>query len=349
MCYTLAVVRPFTPRDALRLRRQQQTGTCLELESTVLLGGSPLAWAMRSCWPVGDRPLRTYVARFLDGHAPDGFAQARTRRRGADADLVFVAPALDETPRAALGWHRLLTEVCQDLGARGVQRLHVAVPDEDQLLLQVARQLGFAVAAGDAVLRRPAGRLPAAIPDTPTRPEADADRHAIESWLFRGWPEPVRLARETADGAWDDYPVGGHAGDARLRRVWLDARGAPRAAWRLYTGPGGSWLRLAVAADADAGPAVRQALAEARSVCGDTLPIHAAARGYEPALHLALREHGFTPVARRFRLVKTMTALVREPVWRLAGLREAAGDAAPLPSVELAACAPAPASSRRPS
>lgn len=317
----------------------------------MLLGGSPLAWAMRACWPLGDRPLQTYVARFLDGNAPDGFAQVRTRRRGADADLVFVAPALDETPRAALGWHRLLAEVCQSLGAQGIQRVHVAVPDDDQLLLQLARQLGFAVVTGDTVLCRPPGRPVAAATAAAADavPEAAAHRPTIEGWLYRAWPDPVRHTRETAEGAWDDYPVGGHAAGAALRRVWVDGRGAPRAAWRLYAGPAGLWLRVAVAADADAGAAVARALAGARAAWGDGLPIHAAARGYEPALHLALREHGFAPVARRFRLVKTMTVLVREPVWRLTGLREAAGDAAPVPSAELTACAPAPPSFRRPS
>lgn len=313
----------------------------------MLLDRSPLRQAMMACWPVGDRPVQTFTSCFQDSNAPDGFVQVRVRRYGPDADLIFVAPALDETPRAALSWHRQITAACQQLGQQGVQRVHAAVADDARLALQVFRQLGFGVVTGDTVLRRPPGPAPAPETGLTAVRESPLHRAAIDNLVQRGWPDAVRLTRETAMRPWDTYPLGGHAPREPVGRVWLGTGGEVLGAWRLFMGRPGAWLRLVAGDAADTSRLIRHALAEAAPLAGADVAIHASARGYEPALHLALREQGFVPVVQRFRLAKAMAVVVREPVWRAVQIHESAAEAAPVPARPLPAPPARPLSSRR--
>ncbi|MEO5779119.1 MAG: hypothetical protein ABIQ22_05010, partial [Arthrobacter oryzae] len=85
------MTRPFTPRDALRLRQEQAAGTALELETTVLVSQSPLRQAVSSMLRVGASGVRTYVLSLPDGAG--GFVQARRRAHAPEADITFIAPA----------------------------------------------------------------------------------------------------------------------------------------------------------------------------------------------------------------------------------------------------------------
>jgi hypothetical protein len=339
------VLRPFRPQDALRLRSQQTTGTCFEIETTVLLGRSPLHDALVGCWPLGQRSLYTLVLNAAETGAPEGFVQLRPHRAAPEADLVFIAPDLAGAQRAALAWHRLISDACQWLGARGIQRVHVAVNEDDQLGLQIFRQLGFTVTTNDIVFRRPADRplhteVQAPTPTLRTVPYTSVHQLAVDGLVYRCLPDTVRQAGETTVGDWRNYPLGGHVPSAEPGWVWLDGADRVLGAWYMVRGRDGCWLRAVADPQADATALVQHALAAAGATGQPPLPIYTAARGYEPGLNLALRAGGFVPLTGRFRLVKTMTVQVREPTWRAAGAKERAAQAIPTHSVEPAAAVP---------
>jgi len=292
--------------------------------------------------------LHTLLLSATEAGVPEGFLQARSHRMAPEADLVFIAPDLSGAQRAALAWQRMVSDACQWLGARGVQRVHVAVHEDDQLGLQIFRQLGFTVYTSDTVFRRPAERPLPSPPAIRTVPCSSVYLPAVDGLIYRSLPDAVRWAREPAAGDWQTYPLGGHAPAVDLGRVWLDGSDRLLGAYHLYRGPGGLWLRAVADAETDATPLIQQALAAAGAAGGQADgPIFAAARGYEPGLNLALRAHGFTPLVGRFRLVKAMTVQVREPAWRDGRVRERAVTPIPTHSAEPAAAAAPPNGHRR--
>ncbi len=309
----------------------------MEIETTVLVGRSPLRDAMIACWPMGSRTLDTLLLGPSEAGAPESFLQARRHRTAAEADLVFISPDLTTTQRAALAWQRLISEACQWLGGQGVQRVNVAVDEDDQLGLQLFRQLGFTAYTSDVVFRRPAERPRPPAPAIRTLPCTPIHVPDVESLICRGLPDAVRLAREPGASDWRTYPLGGRMPPADLGQVWVDGVGRVLGAWQCFRGPGGAWLRVVAEAEVDATPLVQHALSAQGPGGRAALPTYAAARGYEPSLNLAFRAQGFVPLVRRFRLVKAMTAQVREPAWRDGRVIERGAQPIPSRSVEPAA------------
>lgn len=120
-------------------------------------------------------------------------------------------------------------------------------------------------------------------------------------------------------------------------RAWIDEKGAVVGAWRAVAGRSTSWLQVVTRPGSDVAAAVRSALAEmAADARFARLPVWSSARGYETALNLALRECGFEPRLRRFRLVKHTTANVMAPAWESGALAERGLDPATSSSVKLA-------------
>jgi hypothetical protein len=350
VCYTWAVTRPFAPSDALRLRSQQTIGTALELEAVVLLNESPLRQALASCWPWADGGVETLVQDPIDSSVPGGFIQARRRLGRPEADLTFVAPALNAASGAALCWQRLIAEVCQRLGAKGSQRIYVAIGESDQVSLQLLRQLGFAVHTSDVVFQRVPTLPPLAPPaDVRLAPMGSTRAAAVEALAWQDEPGAVRAHESPSGGEWRGYPLGGRAPGATAAAVWLDASGEVIGGWRLVAGRAGHWLQVVTGPGADPTLLGQSALA-ALATRGDfpARPVYATARGHEPNLNLALRELGFTPVAGRFRLVKHTTVRVLEPAWHATALRRRGLDTAPTHPARCLRVSGTPAAGTRP-
>jgi len=338
------VIRPFTPLHLASLRRHQATGAPLELESTVLVGRSPLREAVAGTWPLGDGAVGTWVLAPAGDLAAGGFVQARRRLSPSEADLVFIAPALSAAGGAALTWQRLVSAACAALAAGGVLRVYVAVDEHDRVALQVFRQLGFAPYTTDIVFRcAPGARAPdESIPVARVGPAHEA---AIRQLFRAGVPEAVRATEGSTRGDWETYPLGGRAPRGVRHWVWLADDLRVLGACRLVTGRDGHWLRLVLDEAAEPGPPIRRALADAARI-GPGQPVYAAARGYETKLNLGLREGGFEPVVGRFRLVKHAAARVLEPSWARRTVRGHGLDPAPSRTAPVVEAAGAPASAR---
>jgi hypothetical protein len=325
----LSVTRPFAPRDALLLRSLQTRGISLEIESDVLSDASPLRRALTTLWPLSESRSATLVLERPSSGVGGGCIQARWRRDRREADLTFAAPPLNGAPGAALVWQRLIAGVCQCLGEGGSVRIYAAVPETDQVALQIFRQVGFQVYTQDTVFRRAAG---GPLPATESAPAPSAAlglepidvlaEHIpqITRLYLESLPDAARLHESPDGSSWRNYPMGGWP-EPVARRVVVDRVGAVLGAWYLHTGPNGAWLHIVAAPTSDAGAIVRSAVLCANATAGD-LPLHAAARGYEATLHLALREAGFEPVVGRFRLVKHTAVRVLEPAWQSEALGE---------------------------
>jgi hypothetical protein len=294
----------------------------LELESDVLSRASPLTRALGSCLPIGAKRTLTLLDPAETG-SPEGFLQARWRRHAAEADLCRIAPGLNGAGGAALTWQRILTNGCSALGSAGAERVYVAIAEDDQVALQLFRQAGFFPYTNDVLFMRPAGQPPATYDASRVVPEDTLHRHAISRLYVEGVPEAVQAHEEPSGNAWQGYPVGGWSRPLASPSVLLGPRGDVQAAWRAYRGPGGYWLHFVTGADRDADDAVAAGLGTLVEAPGfRDRPVFSAARGHEARLNLALREAGFEPLGRRFRLVKHTTARVLEPNWAGASVRE---------------------------
>lgn len=308
--------RAFAPLDVVRLRALSRGAVSLDLEGDVLLRRSPLARALIGL--LGAGPDITLMLVAGETGSPPGFVQARQRAGGAAADLVRIAPDLEDHG-AALAWQRLLSDACQRLGARGTRRVYAVVPLGDDVALHILQRVGFAAFSADTVYRRDADVGPpvGVAPPDPTTVQAaarlaEADRAARERMI------------EGPESDWSTYPVGGHWPGRVASGALLTKLGEARGAWRVIDGVAGSWLR-AVAVDDDAG---RETVAAALAAAGRG-PVWAAARAHQAGLHAALRHHGFQPVGDRCLLVKHTTRNVLAPAWH----EHAAGAIMPSPPV----------------
>jgi hypothetical protein len=331
------VTRTFSPRDALRLHRMQTSGASFDLEGDVLLGRAPVPQALGAWLPLPERNLVTLVLDEGESGCPSGFVQGRRHRDGIASEVTFLAPGIEAASGAALTWHRLVGDLCARAASNGVRSLFVTVGQEEQVALQVFRGLGFSPFNADTVLRRAASSEAELVAEaTSASSSADVpERHfispqpehesAIDGLLHAIHPPTVRVALADRT-SWRGSPLGGMDLRGERSAIQVDAHGAPLGAWRLLPGKSGHWLRAVAGPQGDSVQLVKNALAILAGAGWADLPIYASACGYEPALHLALREHGFRPVASRFRLVKHTTVRRLAPAWseQPAALRAAA-------------------------
>jgi hypothetical protein len=329
------VTRTFSPRDALRLHRMQTSGASFDLEGDVLLGRAPVPQALGAWLPLSERNLVTLVLDEGESGCPSGFVQGRRHGDGIASDVTFLAPGIDSASGAALTWHRLVGDLCARAASDGVRSLFVTVGQEEQVALQVFRGLGFSPFNADTVLRRAAS--PEAADKATSAPSraAGPERHfvipqpehesAVDGLLHAIHPPTVRTALADRT-SWRGSPLGGMRFRSEMAAIQVDAHGAPLGAWRLLPGKSGHWLRAVAGPQGDSVQLVSNALATLAGAGWADLPIYASACGYEPALHLALREFDFRPVASRFRLVKHTTVRRLAPAWseQPAALRAAA-------------------------
>ncbi len=318
------LTRPFRPWDAISLRDGSVAATPLEIESVVLEGSQPVRRALQACvWPGHSHPVTVVLAAPAKGEPP-GFCQARRRCGLVEGDLIWLAPSLSTGNGAARHWSRLVWGTTQALGARGIQRVFVALPRDDTLALGVFHQAGFVAYAEDTVYCRPWGAPDGDPPAMSIAQEAPEHLAPILRLLAPSQPTAAATAPNTPD--WETYPLGGWLPAGARRRVWLGRRGEVLGAWRWLPGQSGHWLRPVVAAEADPADLLRRALAEASAAGDRSGPVYVAARRGEARLQRALVGEGFEPLLDRRRLVKHTTARLMTPAWRRQRLPEPASE-----------------------
>jgi len=303
--------------DLIAIRELQVHGVQLDLERAVLWPHTPLQAALAVHLPlsaIGAQTIVLYPATTQRERAV-GFLQARARRGRPEADIVFLAPALDAGSDVVSIWYRLLAECAKEIGSRGGQRMFAQIANGNGIE-EVFRQAGFSVYAHDDVYRLDVW--------PPNLAKTDSLRHqrARDGWnLLRLHaqlaPRPVQIA----EGMLSPEGQGGKMGD------WWDQSGGTgyvleieselAGAVRVRRGSAAYWLRFWLHPQAqEHGEAL---LRGALSLlwAAPQRPIYCNVRDYESGVRGALEESGFRYLQTRSLLIKHTTVRVKEPFFKL--------------------------------
>lgn len=301
------VIRPFGLRDLFAVRSLQHDGVWLDLFHHLLLRRSALATAMIAPVPWVGTGLASYV--WSPARRIEGFVQVLKRPGRYEADLLFLAPRLEQLPYGQPAWQKLVTACVAEAGGQGLRRLFANVPageDESDLLAS----LGFMVYSNEDlfVLAEPRG-------SASTKPDARLRHRQSEDvwWLRRLYsiytPQPV----QHAEGYHDD-------GQASLPLAWWELtnqssfvvadKGDVSGGVQVVSGRRGHWLLL------HGDPGDRDLMAAVlrhgiRAAAGSRWPVYCAVRDYQGGLAAVLEDHGFERFARRSRLVKHLAVRVK--------------------------------------
>jgi len=303
--------------DLIAIRQLQTRGMQLDLERAALWPHTPLQAALMPRVPfsmIGAETIVLYANAARSARAV-GFVQARARRGRPEADIVFIAPALEASGDAVSIWYRLLAECAQEIGARGGQRLFAQVSSGNGVE-EVFRQAGFSVYAREDVYRL--------IDWSPDLAKGNALRHqrARDGWtLLRLYaqftPRPVQIA----EGMLSPEGQGGKMGE------WWDQSGGSGyileaeselvGAVRVRRGSAAYWLRfwLHPQAQEQSEKLVRGALSLLWAA--PHRPIYCSVRDYESGLRNELEAEGFQYLLTRSLLVKHTTVRAKESVLKL--------------------------------
>ena len=318
------MLAPFGAGDSLRVYRLQRKGVSLDLRQGLTQPRTPLreAWLAFLTQQAMGQP--TYV--LYDPHDGEAFLQVSYRAHQAAADVVYVAPALDESENAPSAWFRLLDGACVEAATRGIQRVF-AKPPESGAEVDVFRQAGFSLYASDDVYRlaRPGperGR-PGDIGLRLQRPE---DWPALQRLCVAVTPQRVRQAEGgiavAIDRGGNDqrYVLPGEGGDDLL------------GAMTLSVGTLAHWLRVLVHPDAQDGT-IDNLVQAGLAVLSSRPPkqVYCNVRKYEGGVRGTLETAGFDLYHTRALMVKHTVAWVKASALDLVPSLQ--GSAEPVPPV----------------
>lgn len=313
------MARPLSWRDWLAIRSLQKRGEQLDLERAWLGHSSPLVAALSASFPFLPLGAETFVTFTQNSHTRTaGMLQARLCPRRPEGVITFIAPALAQTDDAAPIWYRLINELVQSVGERGVQRLYAQTAREPRVE-QVLNQGGFTTYAHEDIFRLAVPPLSPA-PKLTLQPQRPRDAWNLMRLYQQTTPRPVQQAEgvtlpedenkaRRANINWDPRMHGSgyvmYDGDKFV------------GALRLARGPSGYWLRfwLNPDAQAQANTLVNAALKLLR-VSSDH-PVYIPVREYDSHSRPLLYELGFQCTLTRSLLVKHTTARVKEALPQL--------------------------------
>lgn len=303
--------------DLIAIQQLQARGTQLDLERAVLWPHTPWQAALATHLPlsaIGAETIVLYPSTAKRARAL-GFVQARARRGRPEADIVFLAPALDAGGDTVSIWYRLLAECAQRIGAGGGQRLFAQIANGNGIE-EVFRQAGFTVYAHEDVYR---------LSDWPANlAKSNLLRHqrTRDGWnLLRLYaqltPRPVQIA----EGMLSPEGPGGKMGDwwdqARGAGYILEMDGDLAGAVRVQRGSAAYWLRLWLHSQAqEYGETLLNGALLALGAA-PRHPIYCSVRDYESGLRSPMEQAGFRYLHTRSLLVKHTTVRVKEPLIKL--------------------------------
>lgn len=303
--------------DLFAIRRLQARGIQLDFERAVLWHHTPLQAALYAHVPFNPIGAETLVLYPSATHRASavGFIQLRARRGRPEADVVFLAPALDSDEDAVAIWYRLLAEAAQEIGARGGQRLFAQIPTGNGVE-QVFGQAGFSAFAREDIYCLPQ------IPDGWEQAQWLRHQRRRDGWnLLRLYTELTPRPVQIAEGMLSPEGQGGKLGDwwdqSREAGFILEIDDELAGAVRLRRGSAAYWLRFGLHPQAQmhSGRLLHGALS--LLAAAPRRPIYCAVREYESGIAPALEQAGFQRVQTRTLLVKHMTARVKEPFLKL--------------------------------
>jgi hypothetical protein len=261
-----------------------------------------------------------------DPHDGEAFMQVSYRAHQAAADVVYVAPALEEGRRTPNAWFRLLDGACVEAATRGIQRVFANLP-ESGAEVDVFHQAGFSLyASEDVYVLAGATLAQRGAEGIGLRPQRPEDWPALQRLCVAVTPQRVRQAEGgiaaaiDRGGNYQRYVHPAKDGDDYL------------AALTLSVGTLAHWLRVLVHPDAQA--AIIDGMVQSGLAILDTYPpkaVYCNVRKYEGGVRGALEGAGFNLYDTRALMVKHTVAWIKAPVQDLVPALK--GSAEPVPPV----------------
>lgn len=303
--------------DWLALRRLQARGVQLDFERAVLWPHTPLDAALAA--PLPWSPIRAETLVLYPAAVPHaratGFLQWRARAGRPEADVVYLAPALDAAPDAIALWYRLLAECARRIGERSGQRVFAQIAPGDGIE-EVFRQAGFHTYTREEIYCLCQWSA------TPSKTNVLRRQRARDGWnLLRLYTELTPRPVQLAEGMLSPEGQAGKMGDwwdqARGAGYVLEKDGELAGAARIRRGRAAYWLRLGLHPQAReyADELLRGALALLWAAPHH--PIFCSVREYESGIIPALAAAGFEHKQTRWLMVKPTTARAKEPFLKL--------------------------------
>lgn len=304
----------FNVGDVFLVSRLQSQGILLDPEEALTQTYRPLLTALVGCLPFQKAGVLTCVCNERGGdQRMAGFAQARLRKGGSEADVLYLTPSLAVAQEATTIWSHLLENLCFEAGKQGVQRIF-ARPPEDGLEAEVFQQVGFSIYAREDIFRLE--RIPDDLPGFEKK--TMRPQQATDAWRLQGLYATVapRLVQQTEGlTPWRDGYV-------------LEDRGEIVGYAQIRQGQVGHWLEMLLHPEAYdlADELVVQSLALLAKY--PPLPIYCCLRRYQGGLRVPLEDRGFQLFASRCVMVKHTTVRIKEPALKLIPALEKGAEAA---------------------
>jgi len=273
--------------------------------------------ALAAIIPGGDGKTSTYVL-IQEGHrlVRAGFLQAQRRAGRPEADILLLAPALDDSAGHPVIWKKLLHHYAQEAAQQQIERIYADAPDQP-LSVSTFAQAGFKVYARQTIWRLThfPGQRPITDAEASIRLQLPADDWGVAQLYRRVTPAAVRLAQgeETEEGG--QSPILRCARLSGCLSFVRERQGEIIGCVQVRNGRNGVWLDIwADMLDPDQGD-VRALLDHALAVVREQsmrLPVYIGVCDYHGGLGSALEEYGFAPFTDRARMVRVVKQWVRE-------------------------------------
>lgn len=303
--------------DLIAIQQLQTRGVQLDLERAVLWPHTPLQAALAGhlpLTPIGAETIVLYPSATRRVRAV-GFLQARARRGRPEADISYLAPALDAHDDAVSIWYRLLAECAQEIGERGGQRVFAQIPPGNGME-EVFRQAGFNAYAREDIFCL-CDWLSGLSKTNLLRRQRARDGWNLLRLYAELTPRPVQLA----EGMLSPEGQGGKMGDwwdqSRGAGYILETENELAGAARIRRGRAAYWLRFGLHPQAreHADELLRGALSLLWAA--PRHPIYCSVRDYESGVAAALASAGFEHRQTRSLMVKFIAARAKEPFLKL--------------------------------
>lgn len=349
------MIRPFKLGDLLLVQRLGHQAAKLNIIQALLQPRPALMIALGAVLPWAGGKANTYILRQQKNSlAHAGFIQSHHRPGRAEADITFIAPALDTPWGHPAIWEKLLSHYVQEAATQNIYRVYADVPDQP-LPVQSFTQAGFKIYTRQTIWRlnqHSAGLtnlspLEDSLSSTirPIRPE---DEWPLIRLYHKITPKDVQLAEGIHQNSLDGNRIGDpttgrqlwgsgqkqaqkNGADKHVKPLILDwwqsghsqtyvlvSKGEVQGSILIGQSPSGYWLRLLVDTTQTETEHI-QALLRYALVTIDAAsanqPIYIGVRSYHGGLPPLLSDYGFAPFTDLARMVRHVPLWIRTPVF----------------------------------
>ncbi|MEM7126310.1 MAG: hypothetical protein AAF702_08295 [Chloroflexota bacterium] len=336
------MIRPFQLGDLLLVQRLGRQAAKLNIIQALLQPRPAMMIALGAVLPWAGGKANTYILRQQKNSlAQAGFIQASKRPSRAEADITFLAPALDTEWGHPAIWKKLLAHFVQEAAAQQINRIYADVPDQP-LPVQTFSQIGFKLYTRQTIWRL--NRRNAAITnlssteDMPSeyilRPLAPQDQWSLRRLYSQVTPKEVQLAEGTFHERVPFAVQNGHSSSSKYGQYvkplilswWhssysqtyvLTDDNELKGSLLIGRSHAGYWLRLLIDTSTPNTDYIHALLRYgliAINAPNVNRPIYIGVRSYHGGMQSILSDYGFAPFTDVARMMRHVPLLARLPI-----------------------------------